>query len=47
LTTVHLDLEELGERVSALALDSKPEDPARLVLVRGTAVLRDSTRRLR
>jgi LacI family transcriptional regulator len=47
LTTVHLDLEELGERVAALALDSNPEDPARLVRVRGTVVLRDSTRRLR
>jgi LacI family transcriptional regulator len=47
LTTVHLELEELGERVAALALDSNPEDPARLVRVRGTVVLRDSTRRLR
>ena len=47
LTTVHLELEELGERVAALALDSRPEDRARLVRVRGRVVLRDSTRRLR
>ena len=47
LTTVHLELEELGEHVAALALDSRPEDSARLVRVRGRVVLRDSTRRLR
>jgi LacI family transcriptional regulator len=47
LTTVHLDLEELGERAAALALDSGPEDPARVVRVRGQVVLRDSTRRWR
>jgi LacI family transcriptional regulator len=46
LTTVHLDLEELGERAAALALASAPEDPAQLVRVRGQVVLRDSTRRL-
>jgi LacI family transcriptional regulator len=46
LTTVHLDLEELGERAAALALDSSPDDPARLVRVHGQVVLRDSTRRL-
>jgi LacI family transcriptional regulator len=46
LTTVHLDLEELGERAAALALDSRPEDPPRVVRVRGRVVLRDSTRRL-
>ena len=44
LTTVHLDLEELGERAAALALDGVPEDPAQLVRVRGQVVLRDSTR---
>jgi len=46
LTTVRLDLEDLGERAAALALDSGPEDPARLVRVRGQVVLRDSTRRM-
>jgi LacI family transcriptional regulator len=46
LTTVHIDLEELGERAAALALDSRPEDPPQLVRVRGQVVLRDSTRRL-
>jgi LacI family transcriptional regulator len=46
LTTVHLDLEELGERVAALALDSSPGHRAQLVRVRGKVVLRDSTRRL-
>ena len=46
LTTVHLDLEELGERAAALALDGAPEDPPQLVRVRGQVVLRDSTRRV-
>jgi LacI family transcriptional regulator, galactose operon repressor len=46
LTTVHLDLEDLGERAAALALDGAPEDPAQTVRVRGQVVLRDSTRRL-
>jgi LacI family transcriptional regulator len=46
LTTVHLDLEELGERAAALALDGSPEDPPQLVRVRGQVVLRDSTRRV-
>jgi LacI family transcriptional regulator len=46
LTTVHLDLEDLGSRAAALALDSDPDAPARLVRVRGQVVLRDSTRRL-
>jgi LacI family transcriptional regulator len=47
LTTVHLELEELGERVAALALDSGSENRPRLVRVRGQVVLRESTRRLR
>jgi LacI family transcriptional regulator len=46
LTTVHVDLEALGKRVAALALDSRPEGPPQLVRVRGRVVLRDSTRRL-
>jgi LacI family transcriptional regulator len=46
LTTVHLDLEDLGVRVATLALAGAPEDPAQLVRVRGQVVLRDSTRRL-
>jgi ABC-type sugar transport system substrate-binding protein len=46
LTTVHLDLEELGERAATLALDSSPENRPQLVRVRGTVVLRDSTRRV-
>jgi LacI family transcriptional regulator, galactose operon repressor len=46
LTTVHLHLEELGERAAMLALAGAPEDPAQLVQVRGRVVLRDSTRRL-
>jgi LacI family transcriptional regulator len=46
LTTVHLDLEELGERAAALALDSSPGDRPQLVRVRGKVVLRESTRRL-
>jgi LacI family transcriptional regulator len=46
LTTVHLDLEKLGERVAALALDGGPENRPQLVRVRGKVVLRDSTRRL-
>jgi LacI family transcriptional regulator, galactose operon repressor len=46
LTTVHLDLEDLGSRAAALALDSDPDAPPRLVRVRGQVVLRDSTRRL-
>jgi LacI family transcriptional regulator len=45
VTTVHLDLEQMGERAAVLALDSRPEDPPRLVRVRGKVVLRDSTRR--
>jgi LacI family transcriptional regulator len=44
LTTVRLELEEMGERAAALALDSRPEDPPRLVRVRGRVVLRASTR---
>lgn len=46
LTTVRLELEELGERAATLALDGRPEEPVRLVRVRGKVVLRDSTRRL-
>jgi LacI family transcriptional regulator len=46
LTTVHLDLEELGERVAALALDSSPENRPQSIRVRGKVVLRDSTRQL-
>jgi LacI family transcriptional regulator len=46
LTTVHLDLEDLGERAASLALDSTPEDRPQLVRVRGKVVLRDSTRRV-
>jgi len=46
LTTVHLDLEDVGERAAALALDSTPDGPPQLVRVRGTVMLRDSTRRL-
>lgn len=46
LTTVHLDLEELGERAAVLALQSQPEDPPQLVRVRGQVVLRGSTRHL-
>ena len=46
LTTVHLDLEDLGERAATLALDGRPEDPPQLVSVRGQVLLRDSTRRL-
>jgi LacI family transcriptional regulator len=45
LTTVHLDLEDLGERAAILALDGSPQDRPRLVRVRGKVVLRDSTRR--
>ena len=44
LTTVHLDLEDLGERAAALALDRSPEDPPQLVRARGKVVLRESTR---
>jgi LacI family transcriptional regulator len=46
LTTVHLDLRDIGSRAAALALDSEPDAPVRLVRVRGSVVLRDSTRRL-
>jgi LacI family transcriptional regulator len=46
LTTVHLDLEELGERAAALALNSSPESRPHVVRVRGKVVLRDSTRRV-
>jgi len=46
LTTVHLDLRDIGSRAAALALDSEPDAPVRLVRVRGHVVLRDSTRRL-
>jgi LacI family transcriptional regulator len=46
LTTVHLDLEDLGERAAALALDSRPGNTPRVVRVRGQVVLRDSTRRV-
>jgi LacI family transcriptional regulator len=46
LTSVHLDLEDLGERVAALALDRNPEDRPQLVRVRGRVVLRGSTRGL-
>jgi LacI family transcriptional regulator len=45
LTTVHLDLEDLGERAATLALDSGPADAPRLVRARGQVVLRDSTQR--
>ena len=45
LSTVHLDLEDLGERAAALALDSRPEEAPRVVRMRGQVVLRDSTRR--
>jgi LacI family transcriptional regulator len=44
LTTVHLDLEDLGERAAALALDRSPEDRPQLVRARGKVVLRESTR---
>jgi LacI family transcriptional regulator len=46
LTTVSLPLEEMGERVAALALDAEPGDQARTVRVRGEVVLRASTRRI-
>jgi LacI family transcriptional regulator len=46
LTTVSLPLEEMGERVAALALDTEPDDRARTVRVRGKVVLRASTRRV-
>ncbi len=46
LTTVHLDLQLVGARAAALALDSAPDDGVRLVRVQGPVVLRDSTRRL-
>jgi LacI family transcriptional regulator len=46
LTTVHLDLRDIGSRGAALALDSEPDAPVRLVRVRGSVVLRDSTRSL-
>jgi LacI family transcriptional regulator len=46
LSTVHLDLEELGEKAATLALDSRPDDPPRLIRVRGEVVLRESTRAL-
>jgi LacI family transcriptional regulator len=46
LTTVHLDLEDLGERAAGLALDSSPQNRPRLVRVRGKVVLRESTRPL-
>src|SRR3954452_14541824 len=46
LTTVRLDLEELGVRAAVLALDSGPDQPARVVRARGQVVLRASTRRL-
>ena len=45
LTTVHLDLEDLGERAAALALDGS-HNRAHLIRVRGQVVLRQSTRRL-
>jgi LacI family transcriptional regulator len=46
LTTVHLDLRDIGSRAAALALDSELDAPVRFVRVRGDVVLRDSTRRL-
>jgi LacI family transcriptional regulator len=46
LTTVHLDLPDVGSRAAELALDSDPGAPVRLVRMRGRVVLRDSTRRL-
>jgi DNA-binding LacI/PurR family transcriptional regulator len=46
LTTVHLDLQDIGSRAAALALDSELDAPVRLVRVRGEVVLRDSTRPL-
>ena len=44
LTTVHLDLEEIGERAVRLALDDQ-HSGARTVSVGGSVVLRESTRR--
>ncbi len=32
LSTVHLELEELGEKAATLALDSRPDDPPRLIM---------------
>ncbi len=46
LTTVYLPLESMGLRVAGIALDADPEQPPRVVRVRGKVVLRDSTRRL-
>src|SRR4051812_16305719 len=46
LTTVHLDLENVGSSAATLALDSTPNAPARLIRVRGEVILRDSTARL-
>lgn len=46
LTTVSLPLESMGLRVAGIALDADPEQPPRVVRVRGEVVLRDSTRRL-
>ena len=46
LTTVHSDLEELGERAAALALDGAAGRPGSTGPRRGQVVLRDSTRRL-
>lgn len=45
LTTVSLPLEEMGERVAALALDTEPGERPRTLRVRGEVVLRASTRR--
>jgi len=45
LTTVHLDLEDLGERAAALALDGS-HNRAHLIRVRGQVVQRESTRRI-
>lgn len=44
LTTVHLPLEEMGARAARLAVDSAPDGPPRLLRVKGTVVLRRSTR---
>ncbi len=44
LTTVHLDLEEIGESAVQLALDDQHGEP-RTVVVGGSVVLRESTRR--
>ena len=44
LTTVHLDLEDIGERAVRLALDDQEAGP-HTVVVGGSVILRESTRR--